>query len=41
MKICEAMHVPENNLFGQHDHTIEFIDSFRFSASFLVLHNYL
>ena len=33
--------IKENNLFGQHDHTIEFTDSFQFCNSLITLHHYL
>ena len=37
MKRC----IPENNLFGQQDHSIEFIDSFRFCLRLSPLYSYL
>ena len=33
--------IPENNIFGQHDHTNEFIDSFRFCVSLIAVCKYL
>ena len=30
---------PENNLFRQHDNTIEFIDSFQFCSSLILPHD--
>ena len=30
---------PENNLFRQHDKTIEFIDSFQFCSSLILSHD--
>ena len=32
--------IPENDLFGQHDYNIQFIDSFRFCVSLILLYNY-
>ena len=37
MKWC----IPENNLFGPHDHTNEFIDSFRLCVGTISLYSYL
>ena len=33
--------IPENNLFGQLDHTVGFIDSFQFYVSLITLYSYL
>ena len=33
--------IPENNLVGQLDHTVGFIDSFQFCVSLIVLYSYL
>ena len=35
------MHTIKSNLFGQHDHAIEFIDSFQFSFSLVTFCSYL
>ena len=32
--------IPENDLFGQYDYNIQFIDSFRFCVSLILLYNY-
>ena len=33
--------IPENNLIGQFDHTVGFIDSFQFCVSLIALYSYL